>query len=386
MSENLKYGVDYTYFVSTRHIVVDGIDYLLKKENGTLSACVDHTYDSQVFIEIPSKVTCQFDKQVYSVNEIKKRAFSKKKIEKVALPDSITIIEEGAFEYCDKLKDIKISRNLTKIPRRCFIGCCSLKRITLPEGIKAIEDEAFSSCYNLEEIYFPISLESIGYRAFSSTHLFSIDIRGKVDIHPFAFTHCSNLKAISIHDKEAKLGIESFSHCEVLEMVQIPRDLIIYDYSFMGCKKLPKSIKKSLIKTTEGKRLREKENKRKYGSKYPLVGILAYGSAFIGYSILVLLGLAIVALLFIARGAIITCLMIVFLVVLLSVVSIVGILVPPAIVYLGYHCYSNVKSTFLKWVLNIVTLAIAVALMFPIVHFAIKYWSALISDIKAFIS
>lgn len=65
-------------------------------------------------------------------------------IETVHLPDSVTIINGGAFMYCESLKNIKMPKNLKEIDHSAFGGCSSLESIDLSHGVEEIEPYAFA--------------------------------------------------------------------------------------------------------------------------------------------------------------------------------------------------------------------------------------------------
>lgn len=58
-------------------------------------------------------------------------------------------IEDKAFWHCDKLVEVKLSRNLEYIHWQAFAYCKSLFSIFLPETCRWIYDEAFLNCENL---------------------------------------------------------------------------------------------------------------------------------------------------------------------------------------------------------------------------------------------
>ena len=70
----------------------------------------------------------------------------------VTLPDSVTTIEEYAFEG-SRLDRIKLSKNLTEIPYGAFSNCTNLVEIILPDNLTHVDTNAFSDCTNLRSIY-----------------------------------------------------------------------------------------------------------------------------------------------------------------------------------------------------------------------------------------
>lgn len=89
-------------------------------------------------------------------------------IEKISLPDSITLIGLGAFRGCNNLTEVlHWPAALAGIGRGAFAQCSSLKKLRLPDGIGFIGEDAFSGCTALENILLPESLFDIGPGAFS---------------------------------------------------------------------------------------------------------------------------------------------------------------------------------------------------------------------------
>ena len=99
----------------------------------------------------------------------------------VVFPDSLIMIEEGAFE-----------------------GCTGLESVVLPEGIVSIGDEAFLGAY-LKDIYLPDSIEYIGNYAFAFSDLQKISIPDKaVYIGDMCFAK-SDLELFGVRDEEVNM-------------------------------------------------------------------------------------------------------------------------------------------------------------------------------------
>ena len=82
------------------------------------------------------------------------------------LPESVTIIGEGAFSFCTSLTSITIPNSVTSIGGGAFGYCSSLASITIPDGVTSIGNNAFSNCTSLTSITIPDSVTSIGSSAF----------------------------------------------------------------------------------------------------------------------------------------------------------------------------------------------------------------------------
>lgn len=82
------------------------------------------------------------------------------------VPNGVTSIGAGAFEYCEHLTSIEIPNSVTSIGAGTFEHCENLTSIKIPNGIKNIGDYAFENCLNLIRIEIPNSVTKINERAF----------------------------------------------------------------------------------------------------------------------------------------------------------------------------------------------------------------------------
>lgn len=114
---------------------------------------------------------------------------------------SVSVIEENAFIYCDKLESINIPNGVESIGKSAFSNCKALVSITIPEGIKSIEESTFLNCISLVSIILPDSVKTIGPSAFEGCiALGSVTIPSSVDcIDKYAFYNCLTLKTINFH-------------------------------------------------------------------------------------------------------------------------------------------------------------------------------------------
>lgn len=94
--------------------------------------------------------------------------YSKDKLEKVILGDSVTEIDDDAFRGCTSLHEIVIPNSVTKIGDDAFRDCTSLYEIVIPNSVTEIDNGAFYGCKSLEEIVIPNSVTYIGPGAFKA--------------------------------------------------------------------------------------------------------------------------------------------------------------------------------------------------------------------------
>ena len=120
------------------------------------------------------------------------------------IPDGVTNIGDGAFEYCGSLTNINIPDSVTNIGDSAFSGCKSLNSINIPNSVTNIGNGAFWECKSLTNINIPNSVTNIG---------------------GYAFSECSSLTSINIPDSVTNIG----------------------DLAFSGCDNLPSKIKSDII-------------------------------------------------------------------------------------------------------------------------------------------
>lgn len=95
----------------------------------------------------------------------------------MTIPENVTTIQYGTFNWCESLKEVVIPDSVTSIESYAFGACFNLEKINLPEGLKTIESHAFEGCKSLSgEIVFPESLEHIGKDALESTNFDKITV------------------------------------------------------------------------------------------------------------------------------------------------------------------------------------------------------------------
>ena len=107
------------------------------------------------------------------------------------IPSSVTIIGEGAFEYCSNLTSVTIPNSVITIGSLAFYQS-NLTSIYIPNSVTTISSCAFTSCNGLTSVSFPNSVLYIGYQAFQN---------------------CSSLKSVSIHNSAVSIEGLAFENC-----------------------------------------------------------------------------------------------------------------------------------------------------------------------------
>ncbi len=108
------------------------------------------------------------------VTKISSYAFSCSHLTSIAMPDSVTSVDDWVFYNCRSLTSVTIGNCVTSIGNYAFSDCSSLKKIILPDSLTSIGDDAFSSCYSLTDVYYSGSAEEWSEIAISDYGNFSL--------------------------------------------------------------------------------------------------------------------------------------------------------------------------------------------------------------------
>ena len=82
------------------------------------------------------------------------------------IPNSVTTIEDSAFNNCLGLTSVTIGNSVTSIGYTAFQHCTSLTSVTIPNSVTNIGEQAFTACSSLTTVTIPNSVTSIGDLAF----------------------------------------------------------------------------------------------------------------------------------------------------------------------------------------------------------------------------
>jgi len=171
----------------------------------------------------------------------------------IIIPDSVTSMGKSVFYGCSNLKAIDVSNGNTMFSTidgilydktaTSLIYCPTGKTgiINIPDTVTRIEDSAFNGCGSLTGVIIPDSVISIGDSAFKDCgSLTSVIIPDSViSIEAFTFNGCGNLTGVNISDNVTGIGKSAFSNCSSLTNVIIPDSVTNIDnYAFFNCSSL----------------------------------------------------------------------------------------------------------------------------------------------------
>ena len=133
-----------------------------------------------------------------TVTKIDKYAFYQNLLlQKVTIPEGVTIIDECSFGGCYALTDVVFLGKVTTIERAAFYQC-DLRNFTIPATVNSIGDSAFSFS-SMENITISNGVTSIGDMAFAYSFISSITIPASVThIGDSAFAYNSPITDMNI--------------------------------------------------------------------------------------------------------------------------------------------------------------------------------------------
>lgn len=153
----------------------------------------------------------------------------------VTIPNTVTNIEELAFTLCSSVTNITLPEGVAAIGRCAFARCRSLPAINIPSTVAFIDEWAFVSCYALTNI---AVAENNPHYASSDGVLFNKTLTTLVmcpsgypgaysipasvtTITNSAFTSCTSLTSVAIHNGVTSIGSSVFEHCDSLTSIAV---------------------------------------------------------------------------------------------------------------------------------------------------------------------
>ena len=207
---------------------------------------------------------CEYSTIPENVRIIGKDVFSGMKIESIALPASVTEIEEQAFYNCENLASLSLPADsaLTTIGIRAFSHCSKLTSFPAATCLEKIENYAFAYCKELSSFIFDSALNYIGNQGFCGTALTSVVLPDCVvssecfcnctelvsaDISRFSgqylpnslFFGCVKLQEVLLNPAIVNIGYDCFRNCSSLTEITLPTALRYIDsHAFTSCSRL----------------------------------------------------------------------------------------------------------------------------------------------------
>ena len=182
------------------------------------------------------------------------QAFSGCLLTDVAIPNSVTRIEDSAFLFCNGLTNITIPGSVTNIGNQAFMDCHSLTAITVEPSNLFYSSGASGVLFNRNKstlmqypagragaCIIPASVTTIGDWAFAQCYrVTSVTMGdGVTSIEGAAFMNCFSLTNVSLPASVTNIAIMAFSGCSRLSNIVIPNRLTtLQEGVFGGCMSL----------------------------------------------------------------------------------------------------------------------------------------------------
>lgn len=88
-------------------------------------------------------------------------------LKEAVIPDTVTTIENAAFNYCESLTKVSFGAGVKYIGNSAFNKTALAGELKLPASLETIGNSAFAYCDEITEVNIPDTVTSIGYAAFS---------------------------------------------------------------------------------------------------------------------------------------------------------------------------------------------------------------------------
>ena len=133
----------------------------------------------------------------------------------LTISEHVTEIVRGQFKDDTGLKKVILPNSITHIENYAFDGCILLAELSMPSQLETIGDGAFANCECLKNIEIPASVTYIWDQAFENCKaLTKINIGNNVSsIYSKTFKGCSSLQEIRLGDKVTSIGSNAFDDC-----------------------------------------------------------------------------------------------------------------------------------------------------------------------------
>lgn len=206
---------------------------------------------AEVLIKYPECKADTYYEIPETVEIIEEGAFkSSVNIETVIIPDSVKTIGNDAFRLITSLRTVSFGNGVETIGKSAFFDNRNLESIELPESVRSIGETAFGFCSSVETIVIHSKLTAIGTAAFYyCSSLTSLTIEeGTESLSEMMFNECTSLTEVKLPSSLKVINADAFSGCQSLKTLDLPDGIVTIEYgAFQYCDSLktvaiPKSV------------------------------------------------------------------------------------------------------------------------------------------------
>ena len=142
-----------------------------------------YTKDRKKLVLCPQgKISVSFLKETEIIGEA--AFYGCNKLTELIIPGNISYIGTKACACMSSLSSVVIEPGLTHLggmySSGVFASCDNLQRVILPDGLTMIWDKAFAYCRKLSQVKLPASLQFIGQSAFAGTGIDSLTLPSSI--------------------------------------------------------------------------------------------------------------------------------------------------------------------------------------------------------------
>ena len=140
--------------------------------------------------------------------------------------ERVIISDVGAWCRIDFFDDYNLILNPLECADHLYLNGKKVTELKIPEGVTSIADSVFKRCHDLVSVEFPGSVINIGAEAFAwCDNLTSVSfgegikIIGNDNYGHSVFSHCSNIKTITIPATTTQITQNTFQDCTNLQYI-----------------------------------------------------------------------------------------------------------------------------------------------------------------------
>ena len=160
------------------------------------------------------------DGVIYNADKTVVYACDKTKTGKYVMPNTVTTINEGAFQECS-FSEVVVSENVSEIVYAAFSYSMELEKVVLPKKLKSIGYGAFNECEKLSQADLPSELESLCDDAFRKTGIKKATIPGTVTEVGYGAYRESQVAEVTLEEGIEVIWSHAFADTQ-LKNVKIP--------------------------------------------------------------------------------------------------------------------------------------------------------------------